>query len=75
MDVEPGDIVGVLGKNGAGKTTLLELVLGFTPATTGSAQMFGHDSYRCPAPRKRASASCRSRTSSSISSRRPINWR
>jgi len=29
--VEPGDVVGVLGKNGAGKTTLLELVLGFTP--------------------------------------------
>ena len=33
--VEPGDVVGVLGKNGAGKTTLLELVLGFTPATSG----------------------------------------
>nr|PZN76240.1 MAG: hypothetical protein DIU57_17540 [Pseudomonadota bacterium] len=25
----------MLGKNGAGKTTLLELVLGFTPATSG----------------------------------------
>ena len=33
--VEPGDIVGVLGKNGAGKTTLLELMLGFTPAERG----------------------------------------
>lgn len=32
---EPGDVIGVLGKNGAGKTTLLELVLGFTPATSG----------------------------------------
>ena len=47
--VEPGDVVGVLGKNGAGKTTLLELVLGFTPATSGDVQLFGHESYRLPA--------------------------
>jgi len=52
FDVQPGDIVGVLGKNGAGKTTLLELMLGFTPATTGSVQLFGHDSFRLPGPVK-----------------------
>ena len=34
--VDPGDVIGVLGKNGAGKTTLLELMLGFTPPTAGS---------------------------------------
>jgi ABC-2 type transport system ATP-binding protein len=50
--VEPGDVVGVLGKNGAGKTTLLELVLGFTPATTGGVQLFGYDSYRLPGAAK-----------------------
>jgi ABC-2 type transport system ATP-binding protein len=50
--VEPGDIVGVLGKNGAGKTTLLELLLGFTPATAGSVQLFGYDSYRLPGAAK-----------------------
>ena len=50
--VEPGDVVGVLGKNGAGKTTLLELVLGFTPATAGSVQLFGYDSYRLPGKAK-----------------------
>jgi ABC-2 type transport system ATP-binding protein len=50
--VEPGDVVGVLGKNGAGKTTLLELVLGFTPASTGRVQLFGHDSYRLPGAAK-----------------------
>jgi ABC-2 type transport system ATP-binding protein len=40
------NVVGVLGKNGAGKTTLLELLLGFTPAMSGSVSLFGHDSYR-----------------------------
>ncbi|HUF74000.1 MAG TPA: ABC transporter ATP-binding protein [Gammaproteobacteria bacterium] len=46
--VDAGDVVGVLGKNGAGKTTLLELMLGFTPATAGKVEVFGHDSYRLP---------------------------
>ncbi len=49
FSVEPGDVIGVLGKNGAGKTTLLELMLGFTPATGGSITLFGHESYRMPA--------------------------
>jgi ABC-2 type transport system ATP-binding protein len=52
LEVEPGDVVGVLGKNGAGKTTLLELMLGFTPPTEGSVQMFGHDSFRLPGAAK-----------------------
>jgi ABC-2 type transport system ATP-binding protein len=46
--VSPGDVVGVLGKNGAGKTTLLEVMLGFTPPTTGAIRVFGHDSHRLP---------------------------
>jgi ABC-2 type transport system ATP-binding protein len=50
--VEPGDIVGVLGKNGAGKTTLLELMLGFTPATGGRVEVFGHESYKLPGTAK-----------------------
>jgi ABC-2 type transport system ATP-binding protein len=50
--VGPGDVIGVLGKNGAGKTTLLELVLGFTPATSGTVQVFGFDSYRLPGAAK-----------------------
>jgi ABC-2 type transport system ATP-binding protein len=50
--VEPGDIVGVLGKNGAGKTTLLELMLGFTPPSAGSVELFGHASYRLPGAAK-----------------------
>jgi ABC-2 type transport system ATP-binding protein len=49
VDVTPGSIVGIIGKNGAGKTTLLELLLGFSPASSGSSQLFGHDSFSLPA--------------------------
>jgi ABC-2 type transport system ATP-binding protein len=52
FSVEPGDIVGVLGKNGAGKTTLLELMLGFSPPTAGSVEVFGHPSFRLPGAAK-----------------------
>jgi ABC-2 type transport system ATP-binding protein len=48
FEVMPGDVVGVLGKNGAGKTTLLELMLGFTPPTSGEVSVFGHPSRRMP---------------------------
>jgi ABC-2 type transport system ATP-binding protein len=47
--VSPGSIVGILGKNGAGKTTLMDVLLGFSPATSGAAQLFGHDSFTLPA--------------------------
>jgi ABC-2 type transport system ATP-binding protein len=49
VDVSPGSVVGIIGKNGAGKTTLLEILLGFSPATSGSSQLFGHDSFTLPA--------------------------
>jgi ABC-2 type transport system ATP-binding protein len=52
LEVRPGDVIGVLGKNGAGKTTLLELMLGFTPATAGEVQVFGHGSYGLPGAAK-----------------------
>jgi len=52
FSVEPGDVVGVLGKNGAGKTTLLELMLGFSPPTAGSVEVFGHPSFRLPGAAK-----------------------
>lgn len=47
--VQPGDVVGVIGKNGAGKTTLLETLLGFSPPTSGSARIFGEDSLKLSA--------------------------
>jgi ABC-2 type transport system ATP-binding protein len=39
--IAPGDVIGLLGRNGAGKTTLLEVLLGFSPASTGSVAIFG----------------------------------
>ncbi len=53
VDVEPGDIVGVLGKNGAGKTTLLELLLGFSIPTSGTAEIFGERSAELSAAAKK----------------------
>jgi ABC-2 type transport system ATP-binding protein len=50
--VEPGDVIGVLGKNGAGKTTLLELMLGFTVPSAGEVRVFGHQSQRLPGEAK-----------------------
>jgi ABC-2 type transport system ATP-binding protein len=53
LDVAPGSVVGLLGKNGAGKTTLLDVLLGFSPATSGTASVFGADSFAMPADVKR----------------------
>jgi len=38
-----GRAVGLLGPNGAGKTTLVHTLLGFHPASSGTAQVLGHD--------------------------------
>jgi ABC-2 type transport system ATP-binding protein len=38
-----GRAVGLLGPNGAGKTTLLHTLLGFHPASSGTARIFGRD--------------------------------
>jgi ABC-2 type transport system ATP-binding protein len=38
-----GRIIGLLGPNGAGKSTLIHALLGFCPASSGTARIFGHD--------------------------------
>jgi ABC-2 type transport system ATP-binding protein len=38
--------VGLLGPNGAGKSTLIQTLLGFCPATAGTAAILGHDIRR-----------------------------
>ena len=39
--LQPGQVVGLLGRNGAGKTTLLEAMLGLRDLQGGSVQLFG----------------------------------
>ena len=39
--LEPGQVVGLLGRNGVGKTTLLETLLGLREPAAGEVQLFG----------------------------------
>jgi ABC-2 type transport system ATP-binding protein len=39
--LQPGQVVGLLGRNGAGKTSLLECLLGLRDAQAGSVRLFG----------------------------------
>jgi ABC-2 type transport system ATP-binding protein len=41
-----GRSIGLLGPNGAGKSTLINTLLGFHPASKGTASVFGLDTYR-----------------------------
>lgn len=48
FSIEPGEVVGLLGKNGAGKTTLVRIAMGMIEAQKGRVSLFGMD------PRTRA---------------------
>jgi lipopolysaccharide transport system ATP-binding protein len=41
FEVEPGELVGIIGRNGAGKTTLLKILSGVTNPTEGRAVLAG----------------------------------
>ena len=41
LDVEKGEIYGLLGQNGAGKTTLIKILLGITRSWQGEASLLG----------------------------------
>jgi ABC-2 type transport system ATP-binding protein len=47
--VEEGRAFGFLGPNGAGKTTTIRVLLGFLRATSGSARLFGEDTFESAA--------------------------
>src|ERR1700677_429044 len=44
LDVEPGQVYGLLGPNGSGKSTTMKIVLGLVPPTSGKTEIFGRDS-------------------------------
>ena len=39
--VEPGEVIGVIGRNGAGKSTLLKVLSRITEPTTGRVELYG----------------------------------
>ncbi|MCA9796342.1 MAG: ABC transporter ATP-binding protein, partial [Candidatus Eremiobacteraeota bacterium] len=43
LEVEPGEVVAIVGTNGAGKTTFVNLVPRFYDVTQGSVSLDGHD--------------------------------
>jgi ABC-2 type transport system ATP-binding protein len=44
LDVEPGQVYGLLGPNGSGKSTTMKIVLGLVSPSAGSTHIFGRDS-------------------------------
>ncbi len=46
LEVDEGEVLGVLGPNGSGKTTTIRLILGLIRPTSGTALVFGLDSQR-----------------------------
>ncbi len=52
LRVGQGEVFGFLGPNGAGKTSTMNVLLGFVPATSGTARIFGVDVHE-PIARQR----------------------
>src|SRR6201997_22693 len=44
LQVEAGEVYGLLGPNGSGKSTTLKIILGLVSPTRGRTQIFGRDS-------------------------------
>jgi ABC-2 type transport system ATP-binding protein len=52
IDVDEGNIVGLIGKNGAGKSTLIKCLLGLLKPDSGDCQIFSQSSWNLNADAK-----------------------
>ena len=52
LDVDEGELVGILGHNGMGKTTLLRAIMGFVNVSGGSIRFDGREIRRLPTWRR-----------------------
>jgi ATP-binding cassette subfamily B protein len=43
IDIQPGELVAIVGRSGSGKTTLAKLLVGFYPPTEGKIMVDGYD--------------------------------
>lgn len=43
LAIEEGEVYGLVGPNGAGKSTTIDMLMDYTPPTSGTATIFGHD--------------------------------
>ena len=55
LRVEPGQVLGLLGRNGAGKSTLITILCGLRRADSGTASICGHRPTSAQAAREAAS--------------------
>ncbi len=45
LEIQPGEVVGILGENGQGKSTLLKAMAGFYPVSFGEVSILGKQPY------------------------------
>ena len=43
IQINPGEIVGIIGHNGAGKSTTMKMIAGLIEPTSGTVRVMGHD--------------------------------
>ena len=52
LDVEPGEMIALLGGSGCGKTTILRMIAGFTPPYAGTIAIGGREMNGIPAHKR-----------------------
>lgn len=56
FSVQPGQVLGLVGRNGAGKTSTIKSIAGIISVSGGSVCVDGHDIQHAPIPAKQATA-------------------